>query len=339
MPRGESGAAARRTILVTDASRGCAIAIIRSLGRAGYRVVAADSEPRSLGFYSRWAAAAHEYPPPERSAKRFCDTIESIVSAENVDLVMPVTDFTQLPLATERLRFVERTRLAIPSHESLAITSDKNRTLTLARQLGIAVPETRLVQDAAEAVAAAAISAGRWSSSRNSPSVSRVAPRNAIASCQLRGFGHRADAPHERVRGPLRRAAAALCPGQGCGVEALVSEGRTLRAFQHVRVREVPPTGGASSYRRSVRARSSSLRPSDTLARGGEVDRPGDGGIQAWRRRPRVDGNQRPGLGLVAVGARGRCRLPGRLARLLLDGENGGQHGVARRLSHRRARP
>jgi ATP-grasp in the biosynthetic pathway with Ter operon len=40
--------------------------------------------------------------------------------------------------------------------------------------------------------------------------------------------------------------------GEGHGVEVLASEGRALAAFQHRRLREVPITGGASSFRESV---------------------------------------------------------------------------------------
>ena len=48
--------ALRRTVLVTDAGQGNALAIIRSLGRSGWRVIAADTTPRSLGFRSRYVA-------------------------------------------------------------------------------------------------------------------------------------------------------------------------------------------------------------------------------------------------------------------------------------------
>jgi predicted ATP-grasp superfamily ATP-dependent carboligase len=40
--------------------------------------------------------------------------------------------------------------------------------------------------------------------------------------------------------------------GEGHGIELLASEGRPLAAFQHRRLREVPITGGASSFRESV---------------------------------------------------------------------------------------
>ena len=48
------GARERPVILVTDAGK--TIAVIRSLARAGYSVVAADSEPSSLGFRSRYVS-------------------------------------------------------------------------------------------------------------------------------------------------------------------------------------------------------------------------------------------------------------------------------------------
>ena len=44
------------TVLVTDAARGSAVAIIRSLGRAGWRVIAGDTDPASPGFRSRHVA-------------------------------------------------------------------------------------------------------------------------------------------------------------------------------------------------------------------------------------------------------------------------------------------
>ena len=44
------GNSKRKTVLVTDASRGSAIVIIRSLAKSGWRIIAADSSEESLGF-------------------------------------------------------------------------------------------------------------------------------------------------------------------------------------------------------------------------------------------------------------------------------------------------
>ena len=59
-----------RRILVTDAARGAAVTIIRSLGRSGAEVIAADSEARSPGFYSRHAADRLRYPSPAHGSGR-----------------------------------------------------------------------------------------------------------------------------------------------------------------------------------------------------------------------------------------------------------------------------
>ena len=49
-------------VLVTDAGRTSALAVIRSLGRAGHTVVAADSAPHPTGARSRYATALAQYP-------------------------------------------------------------------------------------------------------------------------------------------------------------------------------------------------------------------------------------------------------------------------------------
>jgi NAD(P)-dependent dehydrogenase (short-subunit alcohol dehydrogenase family) len=58
--------AGERAVLVTDAGRGSGLAVIRSLGRAGWRVVAASDDPRALGFLSRHARERLVYPDPSR---------------------------------------------------------------------------------------------------------------------------------------------------------------------------------------------------------------------------------------------------------------------------------
>ena len=68
-----------RVALVTDAGRTSSVTIIRSLGRLGWRVVAADADPRSPGFRSRFASEALVYPSPRTSPEEFVRTIERTV--------------------------------------------------------------------------------------------------------------------------------------------------------------------------------------------------------------------------------------------------------------------
>ena len=62
-------------VLVTDASRGSAISIIRSLGRKGIRVIAADSTRQCLGFHSRYTHETLVYPSPETAPLEFVDSL------------------------------------------------------------------------------------------------------------------------------------------------------------------------------------------------------------------------------------------------------------------------
>ena len=129
----------RPTALVTDANRGSAISIIRSLGRRGWRVIAADSSPRSLGFRSRYAAQRLVYPAPERAPQQAVAALKAAAQAEGVDLIIPVTDAVLLPLSEARAEFDGLCSIAMPTPEQLAVVTNKLKTIELAQELGSAV--------------------------------------------------------------------------------------------------------------------------------------------------------------------------------------------------------
>jgi predicted ATP-grasp superfamily ATP-dependent carboligase len=244
---------ARRSVLVTDAGRGCAIAFLRSLGRKGWHVIAADSDPRSAGFRSRFAAERFVYPAPQRSPRVFVESLHANLSAHPVDLVIPVTDECIHPLARERARFAGLTQLAIAHDEALAAVADKHATITLAQRLGVPVPETRLVTTLAEARRAAA--------ELSFPLVVKPAVSRRYHAAEDRiEAGHvtfARDLPEleRRMETLVGKHDVLLQPyedGVGVGVECLAHEGRILRAFQHRRLAEIPVSGGASAWRESV---------------------------------------------------------------------------------------
>lgn len=238
-------------ILVTDSGRGSAISIIRALGRAGCIAVAADADPRSLGFRSRFAAQTLLYPDPKLEPERFRDFMLHTVRRGRYDLVIPVTDQAMQPLGLARDMFEPYTRLAISHNESLATVSDKQRTVALAREIGVPVPKTHLVHDAREALQAAPDLG--W------PVV--LKPQSSYqhrAGHDAESFGVTYAASTEDLRAKMGRfegRCAVLLQsyhsGVGVGVEILASQGRVLAAFQHRRLHEVPVTGGASTYRES----------------------------------------------------------------------------------------
>jgi len=247
--RGKQGG---RTVLVTDAGRGSALAIIRSLGRRGWAVVAADYDPHSLGFRSRYAHETFVYPNPDVAPHAFVDALLQRVTDGPVDLLIPVTDNVILPILSRRAEFEQRCRLALPETEALLATMDKNKTLALAAKLGVPIPATRWVHTVEEALREAKTFC--WPIVIK-PQLSRLYQEEAgIVSFKV-SYATNADELAEQV-GEYE----GVCPvllqeysgGTGYGVELLMDRGRPLAAFQHKRLREMPLTGGVSTFRESV---------------------------------------------------------------------------------------
>lgn len=240
------------TVLVTDASRGSAISVIRSLGRRGITVVAADSDPRSPGFYSRYTSRRLVYPAPDRAPDAMAETLLRAARELPVDLIVPVTDETILPLEASRERFEEVCTLALPDPKALETTSSKVETLALARKLGVPTPRTAVVETAAEAVEQAAVLG--WPVVLK-PQQSRLyrdqAPIESLSVAYAGGFA-RLGEHMSQFEGRCPVLLQEYYRGEAHGVELLLSKGEPVAAFQHRRLREVPFTGGASSFRESV---------------------------------------------------------------------------------------
>lgn len=238
-------------VLVTDASRGSAIAVIRSLGRRGLHVIAADHEPRSPGFRSRHAAERLVYPDPVADPAAVVDLLHAQAAAGSIDLIIPITEELMLPLAAARERFAGLCELAIPADEALLQVADKDATVELAKRLGVPVPRSALVATVDEALAAAPDLG--WPLVLK-PVSSRVVHDDSV---EIFTVGY-ADGPSALVEAMLRlqgRCEVLLQEyhaGEGHGVELLAERGRVLMSFQHRRLHEVPITGGASSLRESV---------------------------------------------------------------------------------------
>ena len=243
---------APRHVLVTDAGRGSAIAFIRSLGRRGWRVTAADTDRRSPGFRSRFATDRLVYPAPSTRADEAVEAIHDTVCRTGVDLVIPITDEIGLPIAAARDRFAGVAMLALPDAVALGVARDKAATLALAERLGVPVPPTRVVTGADAAIAAAGELG--WPVVIK-PQVSREARDDGTVDAFTVTYASDAASLRERLAPFEGRTGVLLqrwLPGEGHGVELLTHEGRPLAAFQHRRLREVPVTGGASSLRESV---------------------------------------------------------------------------------------
>src|SRR5262245_3748064 len=93
-----------RTVIVTDGNQRAALALVRSLGSAGFRCVVAAPIRRSIAGVSRYAALEVETPDPLTAPDEFVDAIATLAKAQSAALIVPIAEPSMLALLPRRER-------------------------------------------------------------------------------------------------------------------------------------------------------------------------------------------------------------------------------------------
>jgi predicted ATP-grasp superfamily ATP-dependent carboligase len=136
-------------VLILDAGSRQSLASARSLGRAGLRVALAecfaecDPSLPVLAFRSRYSAHSVVLPHFVTDPAAFGAAIVSFVREHPTSVILPASDGSIAAVLPERERLASLgCRLALPSTSALEIANNKDRTLEVARRLGIEQPKT-----------------------------------------------------------------------------------------------------------------------------------------------------------------------------------------------------
>jgi predicted ATP-grasp superfamily ATP-dependent carboligase len=239
-------------VLIADGEQRAALAIVRSLGRAGHHVEVASSCARPLAGASRHASARHRIADPLAAPDAFVDDVRRLSRERRIDVVLPVTDASLLALSSQRGELGD-VALPWPGAEQVRAVADKAVVADVARELGIPVPATRLVGSPDEALTAAAelrfpivVKPSRSVREGSDGQPIKLAVTHAASPEDLRSRVSKLQAAafplllQERVVGP------------GIGVSCLMWGGRLAAHFTHRRLRERPPSGGVSVYAESI---------------------------------------------------------------------------------------
>lgn len=257
-----------RRILVTDAEQRSALAVVRSLGRAGYRVEVCSAMNAPLAGASRFTSAVHHTSDPLRDPEAFVADLARLVDEGRIEVLIPMTDVT----AAVALQLRERRSdllIPFPSAEVWHEATDKRRLFDVAAGLGVPVPRQHVVEtrqadlspafDLAREVGFPLILKPHRSAVATPTGVLKLGVEVAADPSDLeeRLLGYPDEAfpvlVQERIRGP------------GLGGFFLAKDGGILADFAHQRLREKPPTGGVSVLRESVPLRDDVRRHSEAL--------------------------------------------------------------------------
>jgi predicted ATP-grasp superfamily ATP-dependent carboligase len=249
---GQRGApAGSYDILILDAASRQTLASARSLGRAGLRVALgecrADGQPSPsvLAFRSRYSACNLFLPSIADDADAFGDAVVDFVERHPTDVVVPAGDGAIAALMWRRERLMTLgCVLALPSNAALEVANDKDRTLEVARCLGIEQPRTMRVNSVQDVPAVLGEFAFPFvlkpTSSWTQRSAGRLHAAEVISEAEAVGL----------TRAFLDAGAGVLAQewvgGRREGVTLFLADGDVLASFAHVEHRTVPTLGGAS---------------------------------------------------------------------------------------------
>ncbi|HET7228999.1 MAG TPA: ATP-grasp domain-containing protein [Longimicrobium sp.] len=239
-------------VLVTDGEERAALAVVRSLGRAGHDVRVCAARERSLAGASRWARREARVPSPLAEPAAYASAVNALALRWRCDVLLPVSEASALALlAPAGVR--PPVPLPFPTREAFRAICDKRRVLEAAEAAGIAVP-AQLVLETREARLAVE------PSSITCPVVVKPARsvRDEGEGRAKQAVIHAADWVALRVAlDDLPEAAYPVLVqqrvvGPGVGIFLLTWDQRVRAVFAHRRLREKPPSGGVSVYRESV---------------------------------------------------------------------------------------
>ncbi len=246
----------RMRVLALDGDENACVASVRSLQRAGYRVVVGATRKLSKAGVSRYCGSTFVYTSPQKSTVAFAAEVAAEAAREPGTLIIAHTESTTVALSThsELLRR-SGARMVMPSPECLSCAIDKAQTTTLAKSLGLAVPESHVMTDPEQAreVARIVLYPAVLKASRSE----EVSADGMITRTARPLYASTADecliAYRRLAQNCSSVLAQELVPGRGAGYFVLMNHGELRAEFAHVRVRDVHPTGSGSAVRLSVR--------------------------------------------------------------------------------------
>lgn len=239
---------------VTDARYRTALATIRSLGRAGVPVIAAERDdipPRDvIGFHSRWTKRQVRLPPPAEPAT-WLQALASAVGAGREPVVWLPAAMGTLRLAVAwQDRLPPGLRTLLPPPAAFALADDKAALLRLAREHDVPTPETwrrepdESPEDLARRVRFPLVIKYRNGEALGLPPQHRYAIVRDPAD-----FAARYAAMHQRQPDPVVQE---FVPGDSFGFAAVARGGTVYAAFCHRRLRQYPVSGGPSTLAVSI---------------------------------------------------------------------------------------
>lgn len=234
-------------MLVADAQAIGSLGVIRSLGRAGYPVLAYSQNADALGMHSRYLKRGL-VAPPHSARQEFLQWLRATVAEHGIRALVP-SEGLLLALQDDFAEFAQLLPLS-QSAQTVYTGMSKYDLFAGFFEGGAALLEN--IPDSTLLEAGRALPEAMQRHSRVYAKIDACHSRDGNGAVVALPGGPELPA---RLQQLLETSPKILLQahveGQGVGIFLLRWQGKLLARFGHQRLHEVPHTGGASSYRRS----------------------------------------------------------------------------------------
>jgi predicted ATP-grasp superfamily ATP-dependent carboligase len=136
-------------ILVTDGANRAALAITRSLGGKGHRIIVGAKTQPSLAQSSRYCHEWFTYPDPVQDSEGFVETLLRMVREKSIDVVLPVMEITTALIVEQKAEIGPYSWVPFPVSATFNAATNKVEVLALAEKLSIPIPLVVVVRNLA----------------------------------------------------------------------------------------------------------------------------------------------------------------------------------------------
>lgn len=135
------------SVVVPAATAASSVAFHRSLGRHGVRTIAASEDEDVPAFRSRYCDETVLLPAPREDITEYKDALLSLAMRPDVQTIVPLREEDIYVLSKYRSEFGDHIATPWPSFDTLRTVHDRSRLFDAAREAGVAVPETRTLDE------------------------------------------------------------------------------------------------------------------------------------------------------------------------------------------------
>ena len=239
-------------VLVTDGENRSSLAVTRSLGRMGCKVVVTGKDKRNIAALSKYCWKTYQVPDPRHRKTVYVDAIQAIANREGVEVIFPTTDMS-IHLLNPIRQMLFPAILACPNNGKVETVSDKVSVFQLAGKLNVPIPNTLYLISAEDLDGL--IEKITHYPVVVKPSKSRTPEGNGFLPGGVRYAASEQElihlyATHRVLQYPSMIQEMVI--GPGTGLFTLYDLDRHIALFSHRRIREKPPSGGISVVSESV---------------------------------------------------------------------------------------